>query len=92
MFESMFLSFQLCCILSAEGDDSMDGYTPPAITESGRIVMFATNPNSEARVLELIDGAWVKPSRPVSFDDDWNSRILSADELRTYTEKSGSAS
>lgn len=70
----------------------MDGYTPPAITESGRIIMFATDPNSEAWVLELIDGAWVKPSRPISFDDDWNARVLSADELRSYTEKSANAS
>ena len=63
----------------------MSEFFPPVLTESGRIIKFSPDP--EVRVRELINGVWVKPSKPVSFDDHWNARELSEDELHSYIEK-----
>ena len=63
----------------------MSEFFPPVHTESGRIVKFSSDP--EVRVRELVNGVWVKPSKPVSFDDHWNARELSEDELYSYIEK-----
>ena len=64
----------------------MSEFFPPVLTESGRVVKFSSDPAANTFVLELINGKWDEPSIPVSFDDDWNSRELSADELRSYME------
>ena len=39
---------------------------------------------------ELVDGDWVKPAKPVSFDSVWESKAIPEAELRKLT-KSGSA-
>ena len=60
----------------------MSEFRPPVITESGRVLKFSSDP--KAFVRELVNGAWVEPTKPVSFDDDWHARVLTADELRSY--------
>ena len=60
-----------------------------SITESGRIIDVSTDPSSDVFVRELVDGRFVRPSRPVSMDEIFNARVLSDAELSAYMEKSG---
>ena len=57
----------------------------PALTESGRVIKLSPDPNGW--VLELINGIWSEPTKPVSFEDFWNARVLSVEELRSYMEE-----
>ena len=57
------------------------------ITEEGRILEFFEDPN--IRTLELVNGVWRKPLKPVSADEEFHARVLSEEELAQYMEKSG---
>ena len=65
----------------------MSGFFSPVLTESGRILKVSPDPNAEVWIIELVNGSWIQPSKPVSFDDLWSARVLTAAELRSYTEK-----
>ncbi|MEG0258159.1 MAG: hypothetical protein RR632_07640 [Christensenella sp.] len=57
------------------------------LTEDGRVLEFSPDP--KVRTLELINGVWSKPIRPVSVDEEFNARVLSVEELNSYAEKFG---
>ena len=58
------------------------------LLEDGRVVddTFTSRPFCR----ELVNGAWVEPSNPVSASDLWFGRKLSDAEFRSYIDKSGS--
>ena len=49
-------------------------------TEAGRVLKLVDDPS--VRMLELVDGAWVKPGEPpIQFSDLWGAERLSEDEV-----------
>ena len=57
------------------------------VTEDGRV--FDLSPMREGKgIRELVDGAWVKPSRPIYGDSLYSARAISAEDLRKYGYKS----
>ena len=50
----------------------MSEFFPLVLTESGRVVKFSSDPAANTFVLELIDGNWTDPVKPVSYENDWN--------------------
>ena len=60
------------------------------VTEDGRV--FNLSPLREGKgILELVDGAWVKPTRPIYGDSLYNSRVVEETDLHLYAPKSEKA-
>lgn len=54
------------------------------LEDSDRIVRISED-ETEGFIKELVDGKWVDPVSPVSFDSVWNGREISEADLPTNT-------
>ena len=55
-------------------------------TEAGRVLKLVDDPS--IRVLELVDGKWVKPvAPPIQFSDLWGAERLSEEEVANILNK-----